>query len=108
MTRGDLITVAIAGDYGKPRPAVVIQADVVSDTKSVLVCLLTSDPFAASYYRLKLMPSPENGLRKPSDIMVDKIAAVPRAKCRPPIGRLTADENSELNQRLSFMLGLAG
>lgn len=108
MRRGDLIMVALAGDYGKPRPAVVIQADILSETKSVLVCLITSDRFAASYYRLALLPSPQNGLRKPSDIMVDKIAAVPRAKCRAPIGRITADENAELNRLLNFVLGLAG
>lgn len=30
MKRGDIITVALSGDYGKPRPAVVVQNDKVS------------------------------------------------------------------------------
>ena len=42
MKRGDLITVAVSGDYGKPRPALVIQSDFLADTDSVLVCLLTT------------------------------------------------------------------
>jgi len=27
MKRGDVVTVAAAGDYGKPRPAVMVQTD---------------------------------------------------------------------------------
>lgn len=28
MKRGDLVTVSLSGDYGKPRPALVIQSDL--------------------------------------------------------------------------------
>ena len=42
MRRGEIVTVAVQGDYGKPRPAVVIQSDWLAETDSVLVCLLTS------------------------------------------------------------------
>ena len=31
MRRGDLVTVAVSGDYGKPRPAVVVTADALLD-----------------------------------------------------------------------------
>ena len=42
MRRGEIVTVAVQGDYGKPRPAVVIQSDWLAETESVLVCLLIS------------------------------------------------------------------
>ena len=29
MKRGDLVTIAMPGDFGKPRPALIIQSDGV-------------------------------------------------------------------------------
>ena len=31
LKRGDLIVVAVSGDYGKPRPALVVQSDLFND-----------------------------------------------------------------------------
>ena len=42
MRRGDLIVVAMPGDYGKPRPAIVIQDDAFDTLTSVTVLPLTS------------------------------------------------------------------
>jgi mRNA interferase MazF len=42
MKRGDLVTVAVQGDFGKPRPALIIQADQFGDHPSVTVLLITS------------------------------------------------------------------
>jgi mRNA interferase MazF len=107
MKRGDLVTVVVAGDYGKPRPAVVIQSDHLDQGDSVLVTLLTSSMADASYYRLSLEPDEENGLRAPSQIMVDKILAVPRAKCGAVIGRLDNKSLTTFDQLLLVMVGLA-
>ena len=107
MRRGDLVTVSAPGAYGKPRPAVVLQSDFLTANDSVLVGLLTSTRSATPLYRLTLMPSPTNGLRAPSQIMVDKIVALPRAKCGEVIGRIAAPELASLNRMLTVMLGLA-
>ncbi|WP_036261685.1 type II toxin-antitoxin system PemK/MazF family toxin [Methylocapsa aurea] len=107
MRRGDLIVVAAPGDYGKPRPAVIIQSDALDETGSLLVCLLTTTQRPAPFYRLALAPTPENGLRDPSDVMVDKIFALPRGKCGEPIGRLTRAQIRALNYALSLVVGLA-
>ena len=40
MKRGDIVIVSAAGDYGKPRPAVVIQSDRLRSMDSVLVNLM--------------------------------------------------------------------
>ena len=86
--RGDLIIVSAPGDYGKPRPAIVIQSDWVTATESILVALLTSEIVDAPIYRLDIEPSEANGLKGPSQVMVDKIIALPRKKCSQVIGRI--------------------
>lgn len=107
MKRGDLITVAPQGDYGKPRPAVVIQSDSLDAADSVLVVLLTSALADTPFYRLTVGPSGGTGLRSTSQIMVDKILAYPRAKCGPVIGHLADKDILVLNNMLSVMIGLA-
>lgn len=107
MKRGDLVTVSAPGAYGKPRPAVVIQSDWLTLTDSVLVALLTSALFKAPLYRLAIEPSDLNGLKAPSQIMIDKIVAIPREKCGRVIGRLNESERIALNHMLAVVVGIA-
>ncbi|CAI9416957.1 putative endoribonuclease MazF [Pleomorphomonas sp. T1.2MG-36] len=107
MKRGDLVTVAAQGDYGKPRPALVIQSDALDAADSVLVALLTSTLADAPLYRLTLEPTADNGLKAVSQVMVDKVLAYPRAKCGPVIGRLSPQDMLALNNMLLVMIGLA-
>lgn len=105
--RGDLITVALQGDYGKPRPAVVIQSDLFDEHPSVTLLPLTSDLRDTPLFRITIEPSPANGLRQRSQVMVDKIHTVPRAKIGPSLGRLSDDEQIAVNRSLMLFLGLA-
>ena len=59
MRRGDLVTVAAPGDYGKPRPAVVIQGDVFNeaDSDSVILALMTGTLRDAPLLRLTVDPT---------------------------------------------------
>lgn len=107
MKRGDLVIVAAAGDYGKPRPAIVIQSDWLKATDSVLLALLTSTLADAPLYRLHIEPSDGNGLKAPSQVMVDKIVAMPREKCGRVIGRINETELIALNHMLSVVIGIA-
>ncbi|BAR63377.1 type II toxin-antitoxin system PemK/MazF family toxin (plasmid) [Bradyrhizobium sp. YCK136] len=107
MRRGDLVTVSAQGDYGKPRPAVVIQSDVLNAADSVLVVLLTGMIADAPLYRLTIEPTASNGLKLVSQVMVDKVLAYPRAKCGPVIGHLSGADMLALNNMLSVMIGLA-
>ena len=88
MKRGDIVTVAASGDYGKPRPAVVIQANWIDDTDSVLVCQITSSQRDPLIYRFRIEPGAETGLRGLSYAMADKILAIRRTKCGRVIGRI--------------------
>ncbi len=84
-----------------------MQSDWLSETDTVLVCLLTSTLRAAPIYRLSVPADPGTGLRVASQVMVDKVTALPRAKCGPVFGRLGGSELLTLNHMLSVMLGLA-
>lgn len=107
MKRGDLVVVSAPGHYGKPRPAVVIQSDRLKATDSVLVALLTTALADAPLYRLQIEPSDANGLKAPSQVMVDKILAMPREKCGPVIGRIDQSTLITLNAMLAVVIGLA-
>ncbi len=107
MKRGDIVIISAQGDYGKPRPAVVVQSDALDAADSVLVALLTSAVTEAPLYRFTIEPAPANGLKAVSQVMIDKVLAVPRAKCGPAIGRLSGTDMLVLNTMLSVMIGLA-
>ncbi|MGA0532623.1 type II toxin-antitoxin system PemK/MazF family toxin [Hansschlegelia sp. KR7-227] len=107
MRRGDLVTVAMSGDFGKPRPAVVIQSDQFDATATVTLLLLSSSLVDAPLIRLTVQPSPENGLLKPSQIMVDKAMSVRRDKIGEPFGRLDGAAMVAVNRSLAVFLGIA-
>ena len=107
VKRGDIVTISAPGDYGKPRPAVVVQSDALNAADSVLVALFTSAVTDARLYRLTVEPAPENGLKAVSQVMVDKVLACPRANCGPVIGHLSGTDRLVLNSMLSVMIGLA-
>ncbi len=108
MKRGDLVSVAAPGDYGKSRPAVVVQSDHLTATVigSVIVCLLTTHPARVPAMRIPLKPSAANGLKQASVIMVDKLPTVPRERIGEVIGRITDEEVVRLNRALAFVVGL--
>ena len=108
MRRGDVVLVAAAGDYGKPRPAVIVQTDAFPETHaSVVICQMTSEVVEAPDFRVTLDPSEKNGLRARSQIMADKPVTVRRARAGQSIGRLDDSDVARLNAALAFVMGLA-
>jgi len=107
MNRGDLVVVSAPGDYGKPRPALIIQSDLFNATHaSVVVCLMTTDLTDAPLIRLDVEAAPENGLKQRSQIMIDKVVALRRERMGARIGRLDADTLVRVNRSLALFLGL--
>ena len=107
MMRGDLVTIAMQGDFGKPRPALVIQANLFSEHSSVTIVPITSTLVSAPLLRVTVQPSAENGLQKPSQVMVDKAMTVKREKAGPVFGRIDADAMVEVERCLAVFLGIA-
>jgi len=108
LTRGDVVIVPGGRDYGKARPAVVVQADAVSRVwNSVIVCPISSHLTAVdTFARITLSPTLENGLKAASQIMVDKITTYPLDRVRGPVGRIDDKALEALNVSLVLILGL--
>ena len=106
MKRGDLVTVAVSGDYGKPRPALVVQADAFELHPSVIVLPLTSEIHDAPLFRVNVAPCETTGLRIASQIMVDKATAVPRVKLGARIGQVDEATMRTVSQALRGFLEL--
>ena len=108
LIRGDLVVIAVAGDYGKPRPALVVQADLFNEAHpSVTLVPVTSTLVDAPLFRLTVAPSPGNGLRALSQIMIDKVTTVARARIGPTIGHVEDDLLLQVNRALALWVGIA-
>ena len=106
VTRGDIVIVTF-GEFGRPRPAVVVQANELGgNTTSVLVCPITSSITERLPIRPDVEPDTSNGLRAASQVMTDKIFAVPRNRIRSIVGKIDPSVQDQLDQALLVVLGL--
>ena len=105
MQRGDLVTVSLQGDYGKPRPALIVQTNLLSELDSVVFCPVTSELRTAAF-RVTVEPTAHNGLRALSQVMVDKLSALPRAKISVPFGRLEEERMRAVDRALLLVVGV--
>jgi mRNA interferase MazF len=107
MRRGDLVVVAASGDHGKPRPALVIQSDLLEEHPSVTLCLVTSTLRDTPMFRITVDPSAENGLQRISQVQVDKIVTLARGRIGQVIGRLDDATMLKVSRSLAVFLGIA-
>jgi mRNA interferase MazF len=108
MKRGDVVIVAAPGDYGKSRPAIIVQTDAFPEAhSSVVICQMTSEVVDAPDFRVTIDPSAENGLQLRSQVMADKPVTVRRRRIGQIIGRLSERDILRLNIALAFVMGLA-
>lgn len=107
MRRGDLVTIALQGDYGKPRPALVIQSDQFSTTTSVTLLLMSGTLVNAPLLRVTIQPTDANGLLKASQVVVDKTMTVRRDKVGKTFGCIEPDVLVEVERCLAVFLGIA-
>ena len=108
MRRGDLVTVALPGDFDRPHPAVIIQSDLFASHITVTVLPVTSTVTPEiPLFRLPIQPSAENGLRAPSCVMVDKTMTVRGDKIGTTIGQLDEGDMLRVNRALALFLGIA-
>ena len=107
MKRGDVVTISLPGDYGKARPAVVIQSDLFDQHPSVTVLPVTSELRDAPLFRVRVEPDKGNGLRATSEVMVDKAHTVAGDKVGRVIGRLDDAAMLAVNRALAVFLGFA-
>lgn len=107
MRPGDLVTVALQSDYGKPRPALIIQTDQFDNLGSAVILPFTT-LIDAPLLRPTVEPTPANGLRTPSQIMLDKPMTVKIERTGPSFGNLDDLVMIGVSRSLALFLGLAG
>lgn len=107
MKRGDFVTIAMQGDFGKPRPALVIQSNQFDQHATVTVLPVTSTLVDAPLLRITVEPNTENGLQKSSQVMVDKTMTVKRDKVGQAFGSIDEDMMVEVERCLAVFLGIA-
>ena len=107
MKRGDLVTIALPGTYGKPRPALIIQSDLFDEHPSMTILPVTGELRDTPLFRISVEPDAGNGLRKRSQVMIDKAHTVPREKVGEPFGRLDDTTMLAVTRALAVFLGFA-
>jgi len=108
LARGAIVIVSARRAYtGKPRPALVVQADKFNPTHaSVTVCPITSECLDAPLFRVSVPPGARTGLRSPSQVMVDKVVSVPRSSITHEVGRCDDEAVQAVGDALRIWLGL--
>lgn len=106
MTRGDLVVVSLPDDYGKPRPALVVQSDQFAEHPSVTVLPITSHLVDAPLLRISV-GTEGAGLERPSQIQIDKPQTVRRERIGAVIGRADDAIMVAVNRAVIVFLGLA-
>lgn len=107
MKRGELVTVVLQGDYGKPRPAVIVQSDLFNETHaSVTIAPVTTTLLDAPLFRLAVEPSATNGLRSVSQIMIDEMTSVRRDRIGEVIGTLDDETLVRVGRAIALWLGV--
>jgi mRNA interferase MazF len=106
MRRGDVVTAVLPGAYGKPRPVLLIQDDAFEALPSATVLPLTSELRDLPLLRIAVAAGLESGLRRPSQIMVDKVQTVPRSRLGQRVGALNAATLERVEEALGRFLGL--
>ncbi len=103
--RGGLFTVSLPVDYGKPRPALVIQNDLLNELDSLVLCPVSSNLRTAEF-RVTVEPSAENGLRQTSQVMVDKLSTLPRSKVGETFGLLEVEKMRAVDRDMMLVIGV--
>jgi mRNA interferase MazF len=106
MKRGDLVTIALQGDYGKPGPALIVQSDLFDEHPSVTVLPVTGELRNAPLFRIRIESEPTNNLQKTSEIMVDKAQSVPRGRVGEVFGHVSEEQMRAVSRSLAVFLGV--
>jgi mRNA interferase MazF len=107
MKRGDFLRIAIQGDFGKPRPALVIQSDKFNEHSTVTVLLVSGTIVDAPLFRVTVEPDATNQLKKLSQVMIDKSMTVKKEKLGEVFGIASDEVMLEVSRCLAVFLGIA-
>lgn len=106
LKRGDIVIVAPPGEFGKPRPALIVQGDLALPSATITYLLITSALEREPSIRIPIEPTSQNGLLKSSEIMVDIVQTSTRSRFREVVGHIDAATLRVVDNALLVFLGL--
>jgi len=106
MKRGDIIILAPLSPFNKIRPGLIVQAELFAETENVTIALITSDLSRTTGLRIPISPTAGNGLRKPSEVMVDNLQTAPLNRIGALIGAAEPEVMRRVDIALRLFLGL--
>jgi mRNA interferase MazF len=107
LPRGTVVIVSVPGDFGKPRPAVIVQHSRLTPImESVVIALVTTSVRGGRHVRVKVEPTERNGLRATSRIMVDKLFAIQKHRISQVVGQLDGATMLRVDEALRTILAL--
>ena len=107
MNRGELWTVSGGVYAAKPRPAIMVQDNLFSETDSVVVIPLTTTVTDTPISRVAVPNDETTKIADPSFAMIDKITTVRRSNLGARIGRVPSALMADIERSLMVFLGLA-
>ena len=108
LPRGTVVIVSVPGEFGKPRPAVVVQDTRLTRLmESVGIALITTSERGGRHLRIKVEPTRENALRATSRIMADKLFSLHKHRVHQIVGRMDDFTMRRVDEALKTILSLA-
>lgn len=109
MNRGDIVSVAARTVFGtKPRPALVLQADIFSALRTVTIIGLTSQWDDSLDMRIEIIPSNANNLRVVTYAMIEAVTTVRDEDLGSLIGHIDVSDMVRVERATLLFLGFQG
>ena len=106
IRRGIIVIARVPEDNKAGRPVLVIRSDALMMTPWVATLPFTSDLDLDMPHWPRIEPTPENGLKRPSWVMVDWPQTVRRSRIDRVIGALDAPALAKVTAALAAALGV--
>ncbi len=104
MTRGSVVVFRFPAD--KARPGIVVRSDLLSALPYLTLLPITTELREGIRFRMDIAPSEANGLREPSQVMVDWPQTGRVTQIGSVIGVIDDDLMRDITGRLGIVLGL--
>jgi mRNA interferase MazF len=107
LTRGTIVSASLRDPAGKPRPFLVLRSDHFARHSMVTLVAFTTALIDTPTLRVTVQPTEQNGLRAPSQAMIDHIQSVRIVRIGETIGQLGAVDMQAITRAVAVYLGLA-
>lgn len=104
VRRGAVMVVRMPGD--KARPAVVVRSDLLSELSYATVLPITTELRTGISMRIDLQADIQNGLRAPSQVMVDWPQTIRYGDMGQMIGQLDRATMQAITQQMAVVVGI--